>query len=74
MSLDRLGHDALGAAVAVHLGRVDVGQPELQAETKRSDLLSLRSAALTHVPGALPDDGYRHAGGPEEARDHRGLQ
>src|SRR5437879_5169248 len=69
MPVDRLGHDALGAAVTVHLGGIDVGEAELETQTERGDFVSLRPAALAHVPGALADDGHLHAGRAEAACD-----
>ena len=49
----------LGAAAAIHLGRVDQGHPELDAELQRRGLLSAAAAVLAHMPGALPEG--RHA-------------
>ena len=66
------GDDLLGLAVGVHLGRVDVGQAELDAEPERRDLVLLEAPVLTHVPGALADDADRNAGGSERACKHPG--
>ena len=52
---DRFGDDFLGAAVAIHLGGVDQGHAEIDAEPQRRDLLVALPAVLAHVPGALAE-------------------
>ena len=56
---DGLGHDLLGAALAVHLGGVDQVQAEIEAELQRLGLGGPIRAALAHVPRAEPE--HRHA-------------
>ena len=52
---DRLGDHALGAARAVHLGGVDQGHAEVEAEAERSCFRRRLPPALAHVPGALAE-------------------
>src|SRR5581483_7175796 len=56
----RLRDQLLGAAVAVHLGGVDVHEIELEAGAQRLDLLTPARGAA-HLPGPLPDDRDRDA-------------
>ena len=65
-----LGDDLLGAPVGVHLGRVDVGQAEVEPEGQRGDLILPELAVLAHVPGALAYDGGLDAGDSERTADH----
>ena len=46
-------------AVAVHLGRVDQGHAEIEAEPQRRDLVGGAAPVVAHVPGALAE--RRHA-------------
>src|SRR5712692_9882687 len=65
-----LGHDLLGVSVAVHLGRVDMAQAEIETERQRSDLVLPELALLAHVPGALAYDRQADAGRAERAHEH----
>ena len=47
-----------------------MGQPELDAQAQRGDLLLLARAAFAHAPGALADDRHLHASDAEETLDH----
>src|SRR5207237_4096893 len=48
-----LGNDLLGSTAAVHLGRVDQGQAEIDPELDRGRLVGGAAAVLAHMPGAL---------------------
>ena len=45
----------LGAATAIHLGGVDQGHAELDAEPQRRRLVGSTAPVLTHVPGPLAE-------------------
>jgi len=47
--------DALGAAVTVHLGRVEQPITDRQRMRDRGNLLRLRGARSAHLPGAQTD-------------------
>jgi hypothetical protein len=59
---DRLAHHFLGAALAVHLGRVDQGHAEFHAEAQGGHLGLAGGGVFAHVPGALAEDGDGAAG------------
>src|SRR5207244_11306792 len=60
----------LGAAVGVHLGGVDEGNPELHAGAKSADLATSVFAVLTHAPGTLTEQRDRRTTG-KRRRAHR---
>ena len=63
---NRLADELLGPALAVHLGGVDQGHAELDAEPERRDLLRSAAAVLPHAPGALAErDDLLAAGDPD---------
>ena len=68
VALHRLGDDLLGDAVAVHLGGVDQGDAEIDAEPQRLDLVGMAAAAFAHVPGALAVGGHLLAIGQRDLR------
>src|SRR6476620_10520856 len=63
---DRFADQLLHAAVAIHLGGVDVVHAEVETAAKRGD--GARAVVALHVPGALADDGDFAAGGAEGCR------
>src|SRR5207253_10669376 len=65
-----VGDGRLGAAGSCHLGRVEVGQAEVEPERQCGDLILPGLAVLAHVPGALAYDGDLDAGDSERTADH----
>ena len=66
---DRLGHDPLGFAVAIHLGGVDQRHAEVEPELERGNLLVAKAAALAHAPSAVAEPRHSLAGGELEGWD-----
>jgi hypothetical protein len=56
---DRFGDDFLRTAFAVHLGRVDEGEAEIEPLAQNRDFLAALCGILAHAPGAEPQG--RHA-------------
>jgi len=50
-----LGDKPLRSAFAIHLGRIDQGHAELDAEAQSLDLLRPASGILRDLPGPLPE-------------------
>jgi hypothetical protein len=48
------GDDLFGASAAIHLGCVDQGHAEIDAEPQRHSLFGGMAPVLSHVPGSLP--------------------
>src|SRR5215207_7884188 len=69
-TLNGLPDDLLGAALGVHLGRVDERQAELDAEPKGGDLSRALPGALAHGPGALSECGNRFSGRQQDGSGH----
>ena len=67
--VDRVADELLGGAVAVHLGRVDQRQAELEAEPERAKLLRAGGPLLAHLPRPLAEDGNPLARGQSD-RSH----
>jgi len=67
---DRLSDQLFGAAVAVHLGRVDVGHAQVQTDPHRPDGPALRFPAAFDHPGSLADDRYFNARPSERFQQH----
>jgi hypothetical protein len=67
---DRLSDQLFGAAVAVHLGRVDVGHAQVQTGAECPDSPAIRIPAAFDHPGSLPDDRYFHARPSERLQQH----
>ena len=65
---DGLADDALGGAVAVHLGGVDVVHAEIEAAAQRRD--GRAAVAVFDVPGALADHRHVAAGRSEPVVSH----
>jgi len=63
---DRVGDEFLRAAVAVHLGRIDVHHAEIDAGAQRANRF-VAARTQRHVPRALTDDGNRAAAGAERS-------
>jgi hypothetical protein len=60
---DCASNDFLGAAVAVHLRRVDERHAEVEAERERRDFVLRALATLAHPPRSLPERGHPDAVG-----------
>jgi hypothetical protein len=69
---DRLGHDFLGAAVAVNLRGVDERHPEVEAQRQRGGLARGRAPSVAHAPGAQTQ--RRHAGAVGQRHVGNGRQ
>jgi hypothetical protein len=67
--LIRFGNDQFGAAAAVHLGRVDQRQAELDSGLKGGDFGGEPAAVFPHAPGPLAEHGQAVAGGKGECGD-----
>jgi len=67
---DRLSDQLFGAAVAVHLGRVDVGHAQVQTGPQRPNSPALRIPAAFDHPGSLTDDRDFHACPSERLQMH----
>jgi hypothetical protein len=60
----RLADDFLGAAFAIHFGRIDKANAQIEPEPQRGNFGPAVSRLLAHAPGALPQ--HRHgAPGPQ---------
>src|SRR5258708_26323895 len=58
---DSFSDELLGAAIGVHLSRVDEGHPQVNAGAQRLYLHVTRMFSLRHAPCALPEHGDRLA-------------
>ena len=56
---DGFGYHLLCAAIGIHFGGVDQGQPEIEAEAQCGGLGLRGGAVLAHMPGALAQGGQR---------------
>jgi hypothetical protein len=63
---NRLANDFLGATVAIHLGGVDQGHPQIKPQRNGGDFVLPVAAMLPHHPGAEPQ--RRHASGRQGNR------
>jgi len=54
--LDRLADQLLGAAVRIHLRRIDQGHAEIDAEAQCRDFVRAPAEIFGHVPSALPEN------------------
>ena len=52
-----LAEKAFGGAIAVHLGGVDQGHPQVDAGAQRGDFLFAQARILAHAPRALAERG-----------------
>src|ERR1700674_948692 len=52
-TLERLADEFLGAALAIHLGGIDQGKPEIETEPEGGDFLRTDRPIFTHVPRTL---------------------
>ncbi|MCY1554452.1 hypothetical protein D9M68_910260 [compost metagenome] len=57
---NRLAHHQLGAAFAVHLGRVDQAQAQLDTLAQRRHFRAPLAGHFAHAPGALTDQRHSH--------------
>jgi hypothetical protein len=51
---DRLAHEALRSAVAVHLGRIDQRHTQIETQAQSRDFLAPALRTFAEVPRALP--------------------
>ena len=65
---DRLADDALGAAICIHLRRVDEVHSEIDPGAQRGDFARALALVFSHTPRALAEHGYGLA-----ARERRGT-
>ncbi|KSV74230.1 hypothetical protein N182_04260 [Sinorhizobium sp. GL2] len=65
----RFADHALRGAVAIHFGRVDQRQAEIEAELQALHLIGLACCAVAHAPGALAKNRDRAAVGKCRRRD-----
>jgi hypothetical protein len=68
---DGFADDLLGTTRAIHLGGVDMGEPEIEPAPQRRD--GLAPVATFDVPGSLADGGDRGAAVPERLVGHGGI-
>jgi hypothetical protein len=59
---DRVTDQPFGGAVAVHLGGVDEGHLQVEAQPQRGELLVAAHRVLTEAPSALPQHGNLFTG------------
>ena len=65
---DRIGHDLLGAAIAIHLGRIDQRHAKVEPQLQRICLLDPAARVLAHAPCSLSENRQRFP-----ARQRRGF-